>query len=466
MFNKRILDDSKRFYKRILTVIFILISEVISHIMVSINGIGVCSTGDEIVFATSLTAYIEGVKHKFCFLNIGKDFQAIGLIFSEISNFLRRKLGSHFFLEQKSQVLEPQSTSAFLAGFNERLVALNSGKMEYYFLRNRALEKLSIGKQLSGGWVILSSRNLDYKELQQINYLTEMGFTPKGVVEQFLRGKTEPLSLAVAAINVNVSDNRLIRGNPAFCCLSDVGFTRKNNEDACLTASFHLSTLNKTTSYRVLCVADGAGGHGHGEVASKEAILETFIQLGNRIIRKEAEADIQNMLRETINSANRRILEIKSRMMSNMATTLTMVFINGSDIYVGHVGDSRVYLADVETGNIMQLTRDHKYVEDLVERGLITKEEAKVHPQRNIITSALGMDNPRIDVLHYSNMFNGNSRVIVCSDGLSDLVDDEEISLQAIRRASPIEIAHSLIRLANERGGLDNISVVIDGYIL
>jgi protein phosphatase len=166
-----------------------------------------------------------------------------------------------------------------------------------------------------------------------------------------------------------------------------------------------------------------------------------------------------------VDSANRRIIEIKSRMMSNMATTLTLGLIKDSGLYVGHVGDSRAYIADAETGDIRQLTRDHKYVEDLVEQGVISREEAKTHPQRNIITSALGMDNLRIDILHFRNMFNENSRVIVCSDGLSDLVEDEEISLQAIRRAPPVEIAKSLIRLANERGGLDNISIAIDGYV-
>jgi protein phosphatase len=254
-----------------------------------------------------------------------------------------------------------------------------------------------------------------------------------------------------------------VKGGPAFWCSSDLGITRRNNEDACLTASIHFSTSNITTLYRILCAADGAGEHGYGEVASKEAILEAFNKLVYAILWRET--DITDLLWKAISSANKRIMEIKSEMRSDMATTLTIVLIKDSDIHIGHVGDSRAYLVNTRTREIRQLTRDHKYVEDLVEQGLISKEEAKFHPQRNIITSALGMENPRIDILRFNDVFKEGSRILVCSDGLSDLVNDSKIALQAVRSTSPAEIIQSLIRLANERGGLDNISVAIDGYV-
>jgi protein phosphatase len=433
--------------------------------MIIVNGTGVCSAVDEIAFSASLTAYFEGVKHKLYFLSIGSSLTALGPTFYWMNDFFRKKLGFYVTPEQNFQASESVGIADFAVVFDEQLVALKNERMESYFFRGRSMEKLEIGKRLSGGWIMLSSKRLNAEKLQQIGRLTQVGFTPRQVVEQVSKTEPIPASLAIAAISVNVPEKRFLIGNPAFGCLSDRGLTRKNNEDACFTASLSLSTSNKTASYRVLCVADGAGGHGHGEVASREAALEVFAQLGSRIIQRGAESEIQNVLQEAVDSANRRIIEIKSRMISNMATTLTLGLIKDSGLYVGHVGDSRAYIADAETGDIRQLTRDHKYVEDLVEQGVISREEAKTHPQRNIITSALGMDNLRIDILHFRNMFNENSRVIVCSDGLSDLVEDEEISLQAIRRAPPVEIAKSLIRLANERGGLDNISIAIDGYV-
>jgi hypothetical protein len=238
------------------------------------------------------------------------------------------------------------------------LVALHNG--ESYFVKNGIVEELNVGKQLSGGWVILSSMHLDRDDLQLLSSLTVRGLTPKQVVEQFSKTRLERVSLTIAAIRANIPENRFVKGGPAFWCSSDLGITRRNNEDACLTASIHFSTSNITTLYRILCAADGAGEHGYGEVASKEAILEAFNKLVYAILWRET--DITDLLWKAISSANKRIMEIKSEMRSDMATTLTIVLIKDSDIHIGHMGDSRAYLVNTRTGEIRQLTRDHKYV--------------------------------------------------------------------------------------------------------
>ncbi len=211
----------------------------------------------------------------------------------------------------------------------------------------------------------------------------------------------------------------------------------------------------------LLVVADGMGGHQAGNVASSLAVLkaEQFwagLDRANRLTAAEARAKIENLvidanelvLAEAGNSTEKR----------GMGTTLTAGLICGNRLTIGHIGDSRAY--QVRGGQIKLLTRDHSLIEQLVESGEVKPEEAKNHPQRHIITRALGISSDlQVDISEYE--IEPGSVLIFCTDGLSNLVTDEEIMTASIGQPDPQLLAASLIELANARGGFDNITVVV-----
>jgi serine/threonine protein phosphatase PrpC len=202
-------------------------------------------------------------------------------------------------------------------------------------------------------------------------------------------------------------------------------------------------------------VADGMGGHRGGEVASAMAV--------ELVAEHAAEADLDRLV-EAVRIANRAIFEKagSDRDLHGMGTTLCAVQLvtgdEGDEVAWVNVGDSRVYL--FRDDRLIQLSNDHSLVEDLVRDGQLTPEEAAVHPQRNIITRALGID---VDVNVDSGTvlpFTGD-RFLVCSDGLFNEVSEDQISAVLRRLADPTEAADELVRLANEGGGRDNITVVL-----
>ena len=231
---------------------------------------------------------------------------------------------------------------------------------------------------------------------------------------------------------------------------SDIGRYRKLNED-----SFFIYRNEKLVGGMV---ADGMGGHKAGEVASrmaaelvKEGIMDGF----------EPELDyveFSELVRRSIISANEEIYR-ESKCSGNttgMGTTVAAAFVFRGKLITANVGDSRVYAVG---DTIRQITRDHSYVEELVERGEITKETAKTHPQKNYITRALGTDAfVKADILiqHYSGEI-----IVVCSDGLTNLVSDEQIMNIVKSYEDFEEAAQELVELANKKGGTDNITCVV-----
>ena len=241
------------------------------------------------------------------------------------------------------------------------------------------------------------------------------------------------------------ADRLLIR---AFM-MTDVGCVRKNNED---NAGFLFVDGSKTDFFAVL--ADGMGGYERGDAASS-IMVDTLRDDNGTTIEKKP----RKWLSEMFGKANNTIYEYAGKLQSVMGTTCSTLLIRKKKIYCAHIGDSRVYM--LSDGKLRQLTRDHTVVGEMERKGKITSAEANVHPQRNILTKAIGTK-PRVepDIFRITCSVRAGNRFLLCSDGLHGLVSDYEIqrllSLKSIRKA-----AISLINTAKGYGGYDNVTVVI-----
>ncbi|MEF9952516.1 MAG: Stp1/IreP family PP2C-type Ser/Thr phosphatase [Clostridium sp.] len=224
-----------------------------------------------------------------------------------------------------------------------------------------------------------------------------------------------------------------------------IGMVREVNEDSILTL--------ETDNYTILIVADGMGGHSAGEIASLIAVTTINEYLEKNFSIYE---DVTELLRDAILEANREIFKkaSSSESLSGMGTTITALLIIGNKVYIGHVGDSRAYL--IRNGEISQITEDHSYINELLKKGAITKEEAKVHPMKNLITRAVGTDK-YVVIDTYEECIYSNDVLLLCSDGLTRYVTDSEI-LDFVIKGSRSE---DLVDTANLRGGKDNISVIV-----
>ena len=221
---------------------------------------------------------------------------------------------------------------------------------------------------------------------------------------------------------------------------SDVGLVRGHNEDSFLLRA------------PLFMVSDGMGGHASGEVASSIAI-ET--------VGEQAPGTADDvLLGAAVESANMSVIEASEQGIGKpgMGCTATAVLIEGNRMAVAHVGDSRAYV--LRQGTLVRITHDHSYVEELVDSGQITADEARTHPSRSIITRALGSD-PDMYADHFSLEVNDGDRVILCSDGLSSMISDAEIESLAVSSATPQQAADNLVAAALTAGGSDNVTVVV-----
>ncbi len=225
---------------------------------------------------------------------------------------------------------------------------------------------------------------------------------------------------------------------------TDVGKRRTNNQDA----------IKVNEALSLFVVADGMGGHQAGEVASQMTveILENYIQEHLNVLTPET------CIVEALVEANKRVylksLEVEDY--RGMGTTCSVVLFKDDELHIGHVGDSRVYFIDDE---IKQITRDHTLVDDLLHMGEISKEEAMVHPKRHVITRAIGTD-PTVEVDYQTVEQTNLKKILICSDGLTETMNDKEI-INMVNTHSIEDSVEKLIALANDRGGTDNISVVL-----
>jgi len=242
--------------------------------------------------------------------------------------------------------------------------------------------------------------------------------------------------------------------------LSDVGRKRKGNEDALF--------LNE--HQKLYVVADGMGGHAAGEVASRVAVdaIAEFVELtgGNQEITWPFGLDDSisyegNRLKTAVRHANSRVLEAtrESAEYEGMATTVAAVLVDGDVANLAHVGDSRIYVWSA--GEITLLTRDHSWVNEQIENGAISPEQARSHPLRNVVTRALGGRADLVVDIQSRRMAEGDM-LLLCSDGLTTMVPDDEIArVLGESGGDAADAVQALVGLANERGGEDNITVVL-----
>ncbi len=235
---------------------------------------------------------------------------------------------------------------------------------------------------------------------------------------------------------------------------SVTGLLRKNNED-----SIYISDNDCKLKY-VYIVADGMGGHKAGEVASRYSI-EIFKEFINSRSDEELEEEnILDTLVEAVSICNRKLYEksVQYETLEGMGTTFTCAVLKNNSLYAVHVGDSRAYI--FSKGSLRQITRDHSFVMEMVKQGKLTLEEAERHPNKNVITRAVGSEKTVLADTVIEKLSTGDL-VLLCSDGLTNMVSDKKITEVFESGGSAELMLDRLIDAANDMGGNDNISAVI-----
>lgn len=241
--------------------------------------------------------------------------------------------------------------------------------------------------------------------------------------------------------------------------LTDVGLRRDHNEDA----------IASDDSMGFVILADGMGGYQAGEVASEIAVLSITAELKEAMqdwrsgqvdpmLNKQGEA---RLIIDAVRNANEAIFTVSHTQpqCAGMGTTLVLGLFTNNKLLVGHIGDSRMYRYRQQ--QLLQITEDHSLLQEQIKAGLITQEQAKYSSNRNLVTRALGID-PEVDLELNELDVEPEDIYLLCSDGLSDLVDDEAIQSTLNMLSSDLnETAHKLVGMANDYGGKDNISVIL-----
>ncbi len=232
--------------------------------------------------------------------------------------------------------------------------------------------------------------------------------------------------------------------------ITNIGRKRKLNQDFVYTSEQPVGNLPN-----LFLVADGMGGHNAGDYASKVTV-ETIVEE----VGASQETERTRILEEAIQAANRLIYARASQSadLEGMGTTLVAATCQGSSLCVANVGDSRLYVANRK--EIRQITKDHSWVEEMVRRGGLGREEAKNHPDKNIITRAVGVD-AAVKVDFFSVQLKEGDLILMCTDGLTNMLEDEEIRMILDGARDIVEKAEALVAAANEHGGRDNISVIL-----
>ena len=238
--------------------------------------------------------------------------------------------------------------------------------------------------------------------------------------------------------------------------ITDRGAVRKENQDC---FRFDAPEGGDIVT-AVLC--DGMGGAQAGSVASNMAADAFMSHAANSLDDESSPSDMREILLDAVNDANIKVYDksFSDFACMGMGSTLVALLMNGRRTFVANVGDSRAYL--ITRRRIEQITQDHSYVAELFRKGELTKEEARNHPRKNIITRAIGVEaSVKCDIFEVKVPTGG--ALLLCSDGLSNLVSDEEILATVEKSAAPDEAAQRLLTLALERGAPDNVTILIAG---
>ena len=231
--------------------------------------------------------------------------------------------------------------------------------------------------------------------------------------------------------------------------MTDIGRKREINQDYVFATDETIGNLPN-----LLVVADGMGGHRAGDFASRFTVEVLAEEVQN-----SKETHPEQILGNAIQTANERLMEeaAKDSRLEGMGTTLVAATILDHVLYFANVGDSRLYLINKE---IRQLSKDHSMVEEMVRLGGLTEEEAKHHPDKNIITRAMGVKD-KVEPDFFEYRLKGGDTILMCSDGLTNMVDDDEIFHIVQSARDIVEAVETLIQRANENGGSDNIGIVL-----
>lgn len=235
-----------------------------------------------------------------------------------------------------------------------------------------------------------------------------------------------------------------------FFGLSNKGKVRGNNEDY-----FHIP--QSENDIKLFVVADGMGGENAGEVASCLAVSSIALHV---LSNYQEINDIPLLLRQAINSANKTVYQTakSDKNYNHMGTTVVCAIIKDNVVYVANVGDSRCYI--VNENNLQQISIDHSFVQEMIDKGLLSVDEAKNHPNKNLITRAIGVDR-FVDTDVFIKPFNKGDKLLLATDGLTGMIDKEKIS-SIINSENDCKLAvEKLIDSANEAGGKDNITAVL-----
>jgi serine/threonine protein phosphatase PrpC len=249
----------------------------------------------------------------------------------------------------------------------------------------------------------------------------------------------------------------------SYSALSDVGRKRKGNEDS----------LFVNPEQNLFVVADGMGGHAAGEIASRVAVesINEFVCMtsGDEEITwpfglDESMSYDGNRLKTSVRYANNKVLAATKESVEyeGMATTVVGVLVDGATANLAHVGDSRIYL--YRSGRLTQLTSDHSWVNEQLQGGMLTAEQARNHPLRNVVTRALG-GKPDLDVEMQVHQALPGDMLLLCSDGLTTMVPDPEIQRLLAENGGVEGAAKALVDEANRNGGEDNITVVLLQFV-
>ncbi len=257
--------------------------------------------------------------------------------------------------------------------------------------------------------------------------------------------------------DINETRNHGRKGNDSMvlkvCGMTNIGKRRELNED-----SFKICGFEDGAPLGVCVLADGMGGHNAGEIASSTAteILAGELKDG---LGNTDDKEVCQSIAAAIDFANSRIYEMSlaNSEQSGMGTTLVVAYVKDEQLWVANIGDSCAYV--VNSKEICKITIDHSIVEELVRRGTITREEARNHPDKNIITRALGTED-FVDADYFDYKLSPGETVLLCSDGLTETVRDERIHEIIAKEESIDKAVAALIDEANENGGVDNITVV------
>ena len=233
---------------------------------------------------------------------------------------------------------------------------------------------------------------------------------------------------------------------------TDVGLVRSCNQDSC-----RFGSISDTCAWSVVC--DGMGGARGGSVASAEAVEEISRILCEGFSFDLTDEQLKELLVSAVLSANRKVFKMscENENLKGMGTTVELALISENTLHVVHAGDSRVYLINKE--EITQVTTDHSLVQQMVDRGQITAEEARVHPGKNYITRALGVES-ELEVDYIVRPIGQGDILLMCTDGLSNYFEPREL-FETVNKTPNEELAEALVEAAKERGGSDNITVTV-----